>query len=378
MPRHSILFLHSSDEEFGSDRVLLSMVEAALANGALVSVLLPDDTGPGWLSAQLGQRTVPVAKVPLAPARRRYLRPRSYFSYLRSLGQAHRAIRDEVMRRAPDVIHVNTSALIAAALIRRNAERRVFWHVHEVVTSPRRLAWLFRLLPMWSADDVIATSDATAASLRNAWCKRARLHRIYNGIPTREPEVSRRQSHQITCVFAGRLQRRKGYDLFIEAAAEVTAEFPNARFAVAGTPVPGEEWRTEALRARVEELGLQGSVDLLGLCHDVPALLDGADIVVVPSREPEAFGLVTVEAMRSGCAVIATSGGATPEIVADGVSGILVPAGDQRALVGALGQLMGDKAWRERLGAAARSRARDFSEQRFQAEIVNLWSVCPK
>jgi glycosyltransferase involved in cell wall biosynthesis len=114
------------------------------------------------------------------------------------------------------------------------------------------------------------------------------------------------------------------------------------------------------------------------MCADVPALLDRTHIVVVPSRWPEPFGLVTVEAMRAGCAVIASGHGASPEILTDGVDGVLVPPGDVTALVGAWRRLLAEPGTRERLGGAARQRvAVAFSDRRFAQQIAELWDRRP-
>jgi glycosyltransferase involved in cell wall biosynthesis len=296
-------------------------------------------------------------------------------AYVLGLRRARRALGARIDDLDPGIVHVNTSVLVVAALLPRRRRRRLVWHIHEVVRSPRSLAWLFRLLPMWRAAHVVATSDATAASLRKSWFTRARLHRIYNGIAGREVANSRCPDRPY-CVFVGRLQRRKGYDLFVDAAGQIAADFPAARFAVAGSPAPGEEWRVEALRKQVAALGLTERVELLGVCHDVPSLLDRADIVVAPSREPEGFGLVVLEAMRSGSAVVASTAGATTEIMTDGLSGLLIPPGDSRMLVDALTRLLSDRGLRERLGAAGRARAGAFSQEAFRDQIVGLWRDC--
>jgi glycosyltransferase involved in cell wall biosynthesis len=382
-PPGAILFLHSGDDGFGSDRVLVAMVDVAKGMGAAVRVLLPDDVADGWLSAQLRERRVEVRKLPLAPARRRYLRATAVASLGRDLVRARRMVRAEVRAWRPDVVHVNTTALPVAAMLGRLPAARLVWHVHELVVSPPPVAWLLRALPMWAADEVVAISDAVAANLRRAPWARARLRRIHNGIAARPERATgdaggRAAGDAVVSVFAGRLSRWKGYDLFTEAAAIVAPEFPHARFVIAGTPPEGEEWRSPQLADRLAQLGVADRTDVVGMCADVPALLDRTDIAVIPSRWPEPFGLVTVEAMRAGCAVIASGHGASPEILTDGVDGVLVPPGDVTALAEAWRRLLAEPGTRERLGAAARRRvAEAFSDRQFAAEIAALWQGDP-
>ena len=371
-----ILFLHSSDEAFGSDRVVLALVELALSQGRAVRVLLPDDTPPGWLTRQLQARGVQPERRVLAPVRRRYLHLRSLAPYAWSLLRASAAIRAEARRCPSALIHVGSSTLVAAAALGRS-RRRVVWHVQELQVSPRAVAWLLRVIPVVAARHVVAISDYTAGELNRSRLRRARVHRVYNGLPARAPmSKAARGPQAVRCAYVGRLQWRKGYDLFVEAAASVARRFSETTFVVAGSPPPGEEWRVADLVRRIEELELSDRIEILGMCDDVPALLDEIDIVVLPSRWPESFGLVMLEAMRAGCAVIAANHGAAPEIVHNGVSGLLVPPDDVEALAESMVQLLTQPHVREQLAREGQRRATEaFSREAFQRQIAAVWNL---
>lgn len=373
MTARSILFVHSADEAFGSDRVLLAMVDVARRDGLAVGVLLPDDTADGWLSGQLRARGVPVSKGPLAAARRRYLRPGAVASYSVQLVRAARFLRKEVRRRDPDLVHVSTSVLPAAAALRPGGRATIVWHVHELMTHPRLAAPVLRALPRLAAHEVVATSDAVARHVRHRGRGRARVHRIYNGLPDRAGADARPRATR-TCVFAGRISHRKGYDLFVEVAARLAPAFPDATFAVAGAPVPGEEWRMDDLARRIDAQGLSDRVQVLGLCDDLPALFDRAHVAVFPTRLPEGFGLAMVEAMRSGCAVVASAHGAAAELLADGATGLLVAPGDVEQTAAAVARLLADDALRDQVAAAGRRYVgATFSEEQFASRIAGLW-----
>jgi glycosyltransferase involved in cell wall biosynthesis len=98
------------------------------------------------------------------------------------------------------------------------------------------------------------------------------------------------------------------------------------------------------------------------LRDDVHTLLQGAHVFVHPCLWEEAFGLTLAEALATGCPVVASRIGATPEIVTDGHNGLLVPPGDVYALAAAVGRVLRDSALREQLAAgASRSAAERFS-----------------
>jgi glycosyltransferase involved in cell wall biosynthesis len=374
--RPPVLFLHASDEAYGADRVLLTMAHGLRERGRAVAVLLPDDTPRGWLSDRLGELGIAVTRGPLAPARRRYLRLRALPEYARSLLRARRFVRSRARSEGAGIVHVNTSALLVGAFVGRPARSRLVWHVHEIVVRPRVLAWIFRLAPVLYADRVVTVSEAVRRHVTPFRLLRHRVVRLHNGIERRTPRV--RADLPVAgspiVAFVGRLNRWKGYEVFVDAAAEVARRFPDAAFVVAGDPPQGEEWRASDLADRLSRHGLEQRVTVLGFYPDPPALFDGVDIVAAPSTWPDPFPLVILEAMRAGCAVVASGHGGAPEMIEHGRSGLLVPPGDASALAEAIGSLVGDPPLRSRLGAAARERvATEFTNERFLDGLERIY-----
>ncbi len=370
-----ILFLHPSDEGYGADRMLLETVEAARAQRRQVEVLLADDGPPGWLSAALAARGVDCKRVDLAPMRRRYLKPRSFLRLLRSMVRARRTIRARARAIDAEIVHVNTAALLVAAIVGRPNGARLVWHVHEIVQRPRLVALVFRTLPVAAADRVVAISQAVARHLRPSWLARRRVIVVHNGIAPRDrhPILLPGRGDPVVA-FAGRLNQWKGYEIFVEAAQRVGSRNARVGFVIAGSPPAGEEWRNQDLKARADHSGLGDRITVLGYCQDVPALFDSAKIAVIPSLWPEPFGMVILEAMRSGCATIATNHGGATEIIQNEVSGLLVPPGDVEALAAAIERLVDDEPTRLRLGEAARRRAtEDFGLDRFRSSLQAAW-----
>jgi glycosyltransferase involved in cell wall biosynthesis len=176
--------------------------------------------------------------------------------------------------------------------------------------------------------------------------------------------------------FVGRLNRSKGYEIFVEAARRVGERHADVGFVVAGSPPQGEEWRQSDLTARAESSGLGDRIAVMGYLPDAPGLFDSVQIAVVPSLWPEGFGLVILEAMSAGCALVATNHGGAPEIVENEVSGLLVPPGDVDALAAAIERLVTDEALRRRLGKAGERRVKDvFTLDRFRSSIQGVWDA---
>jgi glycosyltransferase involved in cell wall biosynthesis len=156
-----------------------------------------------------------------------------------------------------------------------------------------------------------------------------------------------------TVLMVGRMIHHvKGHDVFLRAAALVHREQPEVRFLIAGD---GE--RERELRALARALGIVDRVRFLGRRADVPALLARADLICHPARA-EGLPNAVLEAMAAGRPLVATTAGGTPELVRDGVDGLLVPPDDAPALAGALLALLADPS-RARFGHSARRRVEE-------------------
>lgn len=154
-------------------------------------------------------------------------------------------------------------------------------------------------------------------------------------------------------LFVGRLRHYKGLDVLLEAMPRV-----DARLVIVGDGPMGDSLRTQAKR-----LGLNGQVHFAGSVSDevLHDHLAAAGVGILPSSGPaEAFGLAMVEYMAAGLPVVSTElGTGTSFVNQDGVTGLVVRAGDPAALAEGLGRILADRARRDRMGQAGRERVRD-------------------
>jgi glycosyltransferase involved in cell wall biosynthesis len=169
-------------------------------------------------------------------------------------------------------------------------------------------------------------------------------------------------------VSIGRLEPEKNYALLIEAMEKVISRFPQAKCLIVG----GGSCRDE-LQARAESAGLASHVTLPGPRSDIPDLLLAGDVFALSSLK-EGLPLALLEAMAAGKAVVVTSVGGMPEVIANGDNGFVVPTGSAEALAGAIGRLLDDKGLRVRFGEAARTKAEhDFSIGQVAHRIADLY-----
>ncbi len=151
----------------------------------------------------------------------------------------------------------------------------------------------------------------------------------------------------------GRLYPEKGYDELIRAIAALKRSYSSLICCVIVGHGPDEP----KLNALIAELGLVNEVRLIGRRQDVPDVIRSLDVAVLSSRN-EGSPLAVMEYMAAGAPIVATAVGGVPELIEDGVQGLLVPARDPDALAEAIRRLLEDRVLAARLGGAARERQR--------------------
>jgi len=216
-----------------------------------------------------------------------------------------------------------------------------------------------------SAAFVITNSRYNEAFLRGLLPSLPPLHLIYNGIDLERlppPATRGNGGGPLRVLFVGRLSAPKGIEHLLRACALLRDAGAAPRCEIVGGRTSNEVNYYLRLRKLHRALGLEPVVRFAGpLPFDrVLPCYAAADVVVLPAMQAadgrrEVTPNALLEAMAMGCAVVSTPIGGIPEIIEDGVSGLLVPSGDAAALAAALMRLS-DPALRARLGAAARER----------------------
>jgi glycogen(starch) synthase len=155
-------------------------------------------------------------------------------------------------------------------------------------------------------------------------------------------------------LFVGRLAAQKGVRTLVAAAGLL--EDPSAQVLLVGD---GPE--RKALERETKRIGVGKRLHFVGfVAHDrLPAVLDHADLLVLPSLYEE-LGTVLLEAMQAGLPIVASKTGGIPDVIEDGVNGMLVPPGDPEALARAINHLLADRGLARRLSEGAQERGKDY------------------
>ncbi len=219
-------------------------------------------------------------------------------------------------------------------------------------------------------DQLIAVSQASEAKLHREGRTVVPISLIYNGVDlerydhqdpccTLSEEYGMEPGSQIVGVVA-RLEQEKGHPTLLEAWPAIVRAVPDVYLLIVG-----EGSRRDALEAQARELRIAHRVIFTGRRDDVPAVTAALDVAVLPSYR-EAQGLTILEAMALSRPVVASDVGGIPEMVQDGVTGLLVPPHDAEALATAIVRLLTDHPYADTLGRAGH----DLVHDRFCIEIM--------
>lgn len=227
------------------------------------------------------------------------------------------------------------------------------------------------------ADKVIANSHAVEQGLIAIGIPKTKIRVIYNGIdidkfgraiPCDFRGMHGWNSDAVLIGYAGQFSPNKGAIDLVKAAEIVLSRNQNCRFVLIGGAGANDEQRAVADYAKIHHLN--GEVVFTGWTDEIERAYAGLDIMVVPSRHEDPAPNVNLEAMASGIPVIATRVGGIPELVLDGVTGLLVNKESPEQIADCILRLAGDPRERESIGRAGMLRVREMFDIRKNARIV--------
>ena len=313
----------------------------------------------GALADDLTARGIPVFRLPPPRGRADYFAATKIARILR--------------RQRIDVIHThNTSAFIDGGLAALLAGTPTHVHTdHSRLFPDKRRYMIAEYVMSHFAYRVVGVSDHTVDELRRyERIPLSKLTTIPNGIDAhafdrdRDGTAKRRElGIPLTSTIIGaavRLTEQKGLTYLLQAMPRILAAQPDTVLVIAGEGV-----LADSLREQARSLGVQEQVRFIGPRRDIPELLAMFDLYALPS-EWEGLPMIILEAMASGCPIVASDVGGVRMAVRDGENGYLVQARDVDALVQRITALLGDGRRRRQFGEVGRR----FFRERFSAEAM--------
>ena len=367
-----VCFISHSAGRYGAELALLELLQGLVKLGVRCLVLVPKE---GPILSELDRMNIEWRIIYYPKWTSRSVLSRIAKSLI-SLVIAVRMAQILAQWRC-DVVYTNTSVICAGAFAAWFARKPHVWHLHESSRQKSKTEskveeyWMLHLMQHLSKYIVVVSHAVKNDYMR--YMESGKIRLIYQAV-TLCDEIEKTDDlyHDrcfFQCVIVASLNPWKGQREAITALSEVVRRGINARLLVVGD---GKERFLTTLQRQVKDCNLEQYVEFIGYVENPMKFIRMADVVLICSYW-EPFGRVTVEAMLSGKPVIGTNGGATAELVNDGVTGLLYDPGDYNELANKIQYLYENPEKGLKLGSAARIWAVDrFTQERYAKEVFDL------
>lgn len=373
-----IIVLYGSYALFGAERGNLEALLTLKLHGAEVLCLISDSDENILTPPALDERGLPWRKVPYFEIRSLRLRrnllaaPWRWFAAQWSFFKAVRDFKPTHIHAYGQWYVFNFLPglwLTQVPLIFRAGDQPI---LHRLLY---RVVWRFIVS---RTAQFVANSEFIARSLRNNGVPNERITLIYNKPPGRlNLELSdfaeEFPAHVRVITFLGQIAEHKGPHLLVAAFKRLASEFPDIQLAIAGriSEWSGDQWARSLRDSTINDLSIGRRVKFLGLVDNVPALLARSELVVVPSLFEDPSPNVIIEAKFAGRACIGFPRGGIPELINDGVDGMICEDATAEALYLALRRYCEDK----EMAALHGDNCADSIEKFGGTEFSNRWSA---
>lgn len=380
----TILYLHAGAEMYGADKILLQLVTGLDKKRFRPIVVLPND---GVLREKLLGNGVETYVVPYPILRRKYFTPKGIFSYISHYKRACKSIINLLQENKIkiDIIHVNTMAVLEGIYLKKKLNAKLYWHVHEIILSPKPVAEVLKHLVGRYSDKIIAVSMAVKNNLNYSNNVSSKIRVIYNGIDSNKfnPDVDYQYllnewnvpSDSIRIGMIGRVNGWKGQDDFLDAAVPLLKKYSNLYLFIVGSAFEGQEWRVEKLKKRIQEETNSNRIIYSEYRSDNAAVENMFNILVLPSTSPDPLPTVVLEAMGCGKAIVGYRHGGVKKMVVDKWNGLLATPNSTDDLRQKIDDVISNAKYKK-MGENSRKRqVQYFSLQTFIDNFQKLYDI---
>lgn len=382
----NVLFIHQSAELYGSDKTILMFISSLDKTKYKPVVVVPFE---GPLTREFEKNNIEVVIAPVLKLYRKMLTPKNMLLATKEYKQGLDILENLHKKYKFDLVYSHTLAALIGIIFARKHNIKHLWHIQEILAKPVAINKIFKqLLNLKANHKAIYDSKATMKFwIENDVKLTAKSDFVWNGldaskIPTYSDEHRKsvrskffEVDETITVIgLVGRINSWKGQPLLLNAYHRIAEKYPNSKLVFIGSAPPNQEFFTDDLKKSIAGFNLDKQVKIIPFQEDIWQLWDAIDIAVVPSTEPEPFGMVAIEAMLSRKPVIAANHGGLTEIVQNEKTGLLFEPQNADELAKALIVLLDDKNMQTQFGAVGYNRAAEhFSLKSHVAKFESIF-----
>ena len=348
----NVLFIHQSAEMYGSDKTLLLLLTHIDRTKFNPVVIIPED---GSLKDALADINIKIVIAPIVKLYRNIFTIKNLFQVMLDIKTGIKVLDKLHLQYNFDIVYSNTLAVLLGFIYAKKRKIKHLWHVHEIIESPIVIKNIFIKLLAFKTTSIIVYNSVTTQKFWNVNLKISdKSVVILNGIKTEAILKSRSEissirdinfhakNNDIIIALVGRISRWKGHLILLQAFYNIisTNSSTNLKLVFIGTAPSNQDSYLHCLKTQITNLNLNKNVKIIPFQENISEIWQSIDIAIVPSTEPEPFGLVAIEAMLAKKPVIASNHGGLTEIIVDNITGFLFEPRNDKALSSAILKLI--------------------------------------
>lgn len=387
--RNKIIFINQSSELYGSDKTLLDLVIGLKYNYKIDPIVIMQE--PGLLNLELDKHDIEYHYIPVLKLHKKMFSVKYILGLTKDSILSVLKLRKIVKENNVKIIYSNSITVMLGNVYAFWFRTNHIWHCHEIIHSPKVFVKIYHnLIKSRLVNTMIYNSKSTMECWVNGDQKIAdKANLVYNGINLNTKLDSQNDIqilkenifpniNESTIIFGniGRISDRKGIEILIDAFHLIHKKNKNTHLLFVGSPAPGKEDFLIEMKAKIKKYDIKNSVTFIPFVNNVFQYWQAIDIAVVPSKEPESFGLVAIEAMLTKKPVIVSNHGGLLEIVEENVTGYKFEPNDLNSLTQAMTKLLDNKEKCKSFGENGLQRVQTMFNM--DTYVKSIYQICQK
>ena len=364
-----ILIAHSSNDNYGASKILISIVEIFIKNGFDIYLILPNN-GPLNKNEIIKKTNIKIIK--LGVLRKKYM---SFFGLINRLFfilKSSLYINNFIKKNKIDLVYNNTSTLISPSIAAKLSGIPSTFHIHEIPNSnPIYSRFITTFLNLFTRE-IICVSKSVYDFWIMKGLKKDKVKIIYNGFKINKSKSKILSNDKIVFTSISRIIPYKGHSLLIRIFDMLCKKNKNVYLQIVGDTLPEYQKYLNDLKVDIKKRGLDNKIKFLGFRKDVISILNKSNFFIHTPISPDPFPTVIFEAIKCKTPVITNSLGGAHEILDGGKNGLIIKNDLIEESVQKIFSYLDNKKQQNKNVEKAFNYACDnFSQEQFKRKILN-------
>ena len=316
-----ILIAHSSNDEYGASKVLVSIIDIFINKGFEIFLILPNN---GPLNNNEVIKKTNLTIINIGVFRKKYMNVFGLMNRLYSIIKSSFFIKNFIKKNQIDLVYINTSTLISPSIAAKFAGIPSVFHIHEIPNgNPIYSKFITAFLNVFPRDIICVSKSVYDFWIING-LKKFKTKIIYNGFNIKKFKFKALSNNKIVFTSISRIIPYKGHSLLIRIFENLCKKNKNIYLQIVGDTLPEYQKYLNELKLDVKKRGLKNNIKFLGFRNDCKSVLKKSTFFIHTPLSPDPFPTVIFEAIESRIPVISNELGGAYEILNNGKNGLII------------------------------------------------------